>query len=281
MPPVRRPQCLTAWPTSATPPSPTWPGEGGDILGRRTMRATVRYLLCGGLLDRVRLPCSHPVCPHIERCSPATRPGMIWKTYHAGDRFACSYLGRRLPAAGLLSPGGRRLGRQGSGPHAGNDHAEASEGLVDEDGDDFVANMDRAGIDATMVMMLDVGRPSSARSRTFAWKADRILFRSRGAIRVACSAMSRWISADPNHLDLIRRRRRPSGLAGIGEITPDGFSAADEAIRPLMKLAVDLGVPVQIHTRTGVWTDLAGTDFSEAIRCIRFMSRGWRANCPT
>jgi predicted TIM-barrel fold metal-dependent hydrolase len=30
-----------------------------------------------------------------------------------------------------------------------------------------------------------------------------------------------------------------------------------------MRLAADLGVPVQIHTRTGVWTDLAGRDFSE------------------
>ena len=33
------------------------------------------------------------------------------------------------------------------------------EGLVDQTGDDFIANMDAAGIDATMVMMLDVGAP--------------------------------------------------------------------------------------------------------------------------
>src|SRR5690606_16748175 len=67
----------------------------------------------------------------------------------------------------------------------------------------------------------------------------------------------------PDHLRLIRSALRDHGLAGIGEITPDGFSVADEAVRPMMKLAAECGVPVQVHTRTGVWTDFGGTDFSE------------------
>src|SRR5690606_25122081 len=67
----------------------------------------------------------------------------------------------------------------------------------------------------------------------------------------------------PGHLDLIRRAIVDLGLAGVGEITPDGFSVADDAARPLLILAADLGVPVQVHTRAGVWTDLAGNSFSE------------------
>jgi predicted TIM-barrel fold metal-dependent hydrolase len=137
-------------------------------------------------------------------------------------------------------------------------------GLVDEDGDDFVANMDRAGIDVTMVMMLDVGAPVFGEEPDV--RVDKQIeyygaLQRRHPGRLLCH-----VSVDfrrPDHLDLTRRAVVHHGLAGIGEITPDGFSVADEAVRPLMTLAVDLGIPVQIHTRTGVWTDLAGSDFSE------------------
>lgn len=137
-------------------------------------------------------------------------------------------------------------------------------GLVDADGDDFVANMDGAGVDATMIMMLDVGEPIFGEEPKVGLQ-EQIEFysglqkRHRG--RLYCH-----VSVDfrrPNHLELIRSAIRDHDLVGIGEITPDGFSAADDSIRPTMKLAAELGVPVQIHTRTGVWTDFAGTDFSE------------------
>lgn len=138
------------------------------------------------------------------------------------------------------------------------------EGLVDANGDDFVANMDSAGIDATMVMMLDVGEPIFGEEPQVGLE-EQIEFYSnlqkRHPGRLYCH-----VSVDfrrTNHLELIRSAVRDHGLAGIGEITPDGFSVADASIRPMMKLAADLGVPVQIHTRTGVWTDFAGTDFSE------------------
>jgi predicted TIM-barrel fold metal-dependent hydrolase len=138
------------------------------------------------------------------------------------------------------------------------------EGLVDPDGDDFIANMDAAGVDATMVMMLDVGEPVFGEEPATPLEAQIEFYaglQKRHPGRLHCH-----VSVDfhrPNHLDLIRSAIRDHGLKGIGEITPDGFSAADEAIRPVMKLAAELGVPVQIHTRTGVWTDMEGTDFSE------------------
>ncbi len=138
------------------------------------------------------------------------------------------------------------------------------EGLVDPDGDDFIANMDAAGIDATMVMMLDVGGPVFGEEPKASLE-EQIAFYSglqkRHPGRLHCHVSVDFRRA--NHLDLIRDAIVNQGLVGIGEITPDGFSAADDTIRPVMKLAAELGVPVQIHTRTGVWTDFAGTNFSE------------------
>lgn len=138
-------------------------------------------------------------------------------------------------------------------------------GLVDLDGDDFIANMDRAGIDVTMVMMLDVGapvfgeEPGTPVEQQIEFYAG-LQERHPGRLRCHASVDVRR----EGHLELIRRAIVDHGLAGIGEITPDGFSVADESARPTMKLAAELGVPVQVHTRTGVWTDLAGSDFSEA-----------------
>ena len=138
-------------------------------------------------------------------------------------------------------------------------------GLVDTDGDDFVANMDRAGIDVTMVMMIDVGAPIFGEEPETPVD-EQIEFyaalQKRHPGRLRCH-VSVDIRRD-DHVGLMRRAILDHGLSGVGEITPDGFSACGADARPMMKLAADLGVPVQIHTRTGVWTDFAGTDFSEA-----------------
>jgi predicted TIM-barrel fold metal-dependent hydrolase len=137
-------------------------------------------------------------------------------------------------------------------------------GLVDETGDGFIANMDRAGIDVSMIMMIDVGLPVFGEEpeipveRQIEFYAD---IQRRHAGRLYCHA-----AVDhrrPGHVDLLRHGIKDLGLVGIGEITPDGFSIADDVVRPAMRLASDLGAPVQVHTRTGVWTELAGHDFSE------------------
>jgi predicted TIM-barrel fold metal-dependent hydrolase len=138
-------------------------------------------------------------------------------------------------------------------------------GLVDTDGDDFVANMDRAGIDVTMVMMIDVGAPIFGEEPETPVEKQIEFYaalQKRHPERLRCH-VSVDIRRD-DHVGLMRRAILDHGLSGVGEITPDGFSACGADARPMMKLAADLGVPVQIHTRTGVWTDFAGTDFSEA-----------------
>lgn len=137
-------------------------------------------------------------------------------------------------------------------------------GVVDPNGDDFVANMDLAGVDTSFIMMIDVGEPVFGEEPKVN-VAGQIEYygalQTRHPGRLYCH-----VGVDfrrPEHLDLIRSAVKDHGLVGIGEITPDGFSAADAAIRPTMKLAAELGVPVQIHTRAGVWTDFGGTTFSE------------------
>jgi predicted TIM-barrel fold metal-dependent hydrolase len=137
-------------------------------------------------------------------------------------------------------------------------------GVVDASGDDFIANMDRAGVDATFVMMLDVGAPVFGEEPAVPVEAQIDFY--GGLQKRHKGRLYSHVAVDfrrTGHLDLMRRAIRDQGLVGIGEITPDGFSVADERIRPTMRLAADLGVPVQIHTRTGVWTDMAGTDFTE------------------
>ena len=70
-----------------------------------------------------------------------------------------------------------------------------------------------------------------------------------------------------NCLSIVSHAVRDLGFVGIGEITPAGFTVADDALRPLMRLAADLGVPVQIHTRSGIWTELDGANLTEVQYC--------------
>jgi predicted TIM-barrel fold metal-dependent hydrolase len=137
-------------------------------------------------------------------------------------------------------------------------------GIVDPDGDDFIANMDRAGVETTLVMMLDVGQPVFGEEPATPVEAQIEFYgdlQKRHPGRLYCHVSVDYRRA--GHLEIIRRAVCDHGLVGIGEITPDGFSAHDEQVRPTMRLAAELGVPVQIHTRTGVWTDFEGTDFTE------------------
>jgi predicted TIM-barrel fold metal-dependent hydrolase len=138
-------------------------------------------------------------------------------------------------------------------------------GLVDRDGDDFVANMDLAGISASMVMMIDVGAPVFGEEPETPVEKQIEFYgeiQRRHPRRLYCHAYVDFRRAD--HVALMRRAIVDEKLVGIGEITPDGIPASHEKLFPTMKLAADHGVPVQIHTRAGVWTDLDATDYSEA-----------------
>lgn len=137
-------------------------------------------------------------------------------------------------------------------------------GLVDETGDLFVSNMDTSGVDVSLIMMVDGGEPLFGEEpqvpveAQIEWYAD-LQSRHRGRLYVNVFPDQRR----PNCLELIRRAVRDLGFVGLGEITPDGFRVSDRELRPVMHLAAELGVPVQVHTRSGIWTDYYGQDLSE------------------
>ena len=139
------------------------------------------------------------------------------------------------------------------------------DGVVDETGDDFVTNMDAAGVTAAFVMMVDAGtplfgaEPATPVDLQVEYYAT-LQERHRGRLFAHVAVDHRR----PNCLSLISRAVRDLGFVGIGEITPAGFTVADDALRPLMRLAADLGVPVQIHTRSGIWTELDGANLTES-----------------
>ncbi len=137
------------------------------------------------------------------------------------------------------------------------------DGVVDEDGDLFVANMDRAGVDTSLVMMIDVGVHHCGEEPRvgIAEQLDRyaaLEARHPDRLRMHVAIDHRR----PECLALCRRAVKALGFVGIGEITPDGFRISDPELRPLMHLAADLGVPVQVHTRAGTWNDMHGHDFT-------------------
>lgn len=139
------------------------------------------------------------------------------------------------------------------------------DGVVDETGDDFVTNMDTAGVTAAFVMMVDAGTPlfGAEPATTVDLQVEyyaTLQERHRGRLFAHVGVDHRR----PNCLSLISRAVRDLGFVGIGEITPAGFTVADDALRPLMRLAADLGVPVQIHTRSGIWTELDGANLTES-----------------
>src|SRR5262245_58504272 len=139
------------------------------------------------------------------------------------------------------------------------------DGVVDETGDDFVKNMDLAGVTAAFVMMVDAGafffgmEPATTIDRQIEYYA-RLQEHHRGRLFAHVAVDHRR----PTCLSIVSRAVRDLNFVGIGEITPAGFTVADVALRPLMRLAADLGVPVQIHTRSGIWTELDGANLTES-----------------
>jgi predicted TIM-barrel fold metal-dependent hydrolase len=139
------------------------------------------------------------------------------------------------------------------------------DGVVDETGDDFVKNMDRAGVTAAFVMMVDAGAPLFGMEPTTTIDLQVEYYatlqeRHRGRLFAHAAIDHRRTDS----LSIISHAVKNLSFVGIGEITPAGFTANDEALRPLMWLAADLGVPVQIHTRSGIWTELDGANLAES-----------------
>lgn len=151
------------------------------------------------------------------------------------------------------------------GRRAGDILPRLIEGVVDETGDAFVETMDAAGVAVAAIMMVDAGEPLFGEEPAVPIEAQiewyaAIAARHPGRLKPHVQIDHRRSNA----LALVRRAVVDHGFAGIGEITPDGFAVDEPALRPMMHLAADLGVPVHVHTRSGLWADIRGHDHSFA-----------------
>src|SRR5262245_58530807 len=139
------------------------------------------------------------------------------------------------------------------------------DGVVDETGEDFVKNMDTAGVDAALVMMVDAGtplfgmEPATTIDRQVEYYAM-LQERHRGRLFAHVAVDHRRATC----LSIVILPARYICFVGIGEITRAGFTVAADALSPLMRLAADLGIAVQIHTRSGICTELDGANLTES-----------------
>lgn len=121
-------------------------------------------------------------------------------------------------------------------------------GFTDPDGGYLVGDLDDAGIDVGVVMMLDhalgfrqePGIPLEALLDHYAGLRER----HGSRLRVFASVDPRR----PDAVNLLRRAVQVNGLTGLKLYPPNGYYPGDEACAPLLTAADDLGVPVLVHT---------------------------------
>jgi len=177
----------------------------------------------------------------------------------------CHVWGREFLPPSFFSHAAEAWARKVSGRTEDMIVPKLLDGVVDETGDDFVKNMDSAGVTAAFVMMVDAGAPLFGMEP--ATTIDRQIEYYAGLQEHHRGRLFAHVAVDhrrPTCLSIVSRAVRDLNFVGIGEITPAGFTVADAALSPLMRLAAELGVPVQIHTRSGIWTELDGTNLTES-----------------
>ena len=137
------------------------------------------------------------------------------------------------------------------------------DGVIDEDGQLFIENMDRAGVDVTILNMTDFGKYWSGTEPEIPFE-EQVKF--YGALCKKYPGRLYFFSfIDPrrkNSVDLFESAVLNYGCKGCGEITPHGFKINDEILQPVFKKCVELSVPVFIHTRVGHGTAMKGENYT-------------------
>jgi predicted TIM-barrel fold metal-dependent hydrolase len=120
-------------------------------------------------------------------------------------------------------------------------------GFWDPDGSKLVAEMDEAGIAASVIMPMDFGLACGEAALSIEEKNRRC-----GAITaVHPRRIYTCVGVDPRRdgaVELFRRGVREWGARGLKLYPPTGFYANDPVCFPLYEAALDLGVPVAFHT---------------------------------
>ncbi len=127
----------------------------------------------------------------------------------------------------------------------------------------FIDNMDSAGVDISFILASDTWIRNNGQEPPISFETQ-----LEGYAELEKAYKGRlyvWVYVDPrrpNAMELFSRAVNEYGFKGCGEISAEGFRLEDEIIQPMFKKCADSGMPVDIHTRTGMGVTTFGADMS-------------------
>lgn len=121
-------------------------------------------------------------------------------------------------------------------------------GFTDPDGSTLIADLDAAGVDAGVIMMLDhgIGFGEEAPLSVPALLAHygEVQARYPGRLYAFAAADPRR----PDAVELLKAGVHEHGLRGLKLYPPNGYHPGDPVCHPLLAACTELGVPVLVHT---------------------------------
>jgi predicted TIM-barrel fold metal-dependent hydrolase len=137
------------------------------------------------------------------------------------------------------------------------------EGVVDGDGKLFIENMDRAGVDVTITNGSDFGVYYSGEELEVTIEKQLEFY---GELHKNFQKkLYFFFSPEPrrkNSVALLEKTVKEWDCKGCGEFGAKGFNITDGVAQPIFKKCSDLGIPVFIHTRSGIGTEMIGEDYT-------------------
>jgi predicted TIM-barrel fold metal-dependent hydrolase len=138
-------------------------------------------------------------------------------------------------------------------------------GVTDPDVTPYLANMDKGGVDASIIMMTDFGTYWTGEEPEVPYEEQAVRYgelqKQNPGRLYACAYV------DPrrkNSVELLKKAVKEYGLKGCGEFTTRDLQITSDEAKPLVKACADLDVPVVFHTRAGEGTNMAGAELSVA-----------------
>ena len=121
--------------------------------------------------------------------------------------------------------------------------------IFDLTGERLISDLDEAGVDKVMIMPVDWGLvPSFKESTLDIWEQHRL---HADVARKYPDRMITFACFDPrrpNAADLLDRAVNELGMVGLKIHPAAGFFPNDRAVYPMYEKALELGIPVMVHT---------------------------------
>lgn len=124
-------------------------------------------------------------------------------------------------------------------------------GAADPEGELLLPELDRAGVDAAVAMIVDMGPAFGEEQDT---PIEAVLEQHATLMRRYPGRFYAFFGMDPRRpgvADAFRRAVTEQGFKGIKLYPPCGYLPDDEACHPLYEACLELGVPVTFHTGGG------------------------------